>query len=436
MAKVKATANKIKKRIEPLKLKSLSVETYDFDNLYPQRVTDILNDSGTATSCHRLYKKYVNGSGFSDPELGKLALNREGLTVDKLRVKLIDSIGTYQGGIVHFNYNGLGEKTEINFIPFAYGRLTLEECELANRLAVYDDWEQKKRSKIDKKKLKYYHKYSPSKALEQVRQEEVKLKGDETENEVLKKQFDQYSGQVLYWTPNGQNQYPLSSFDSVLEDCITEAQTKRFKTSTATRNFMPSHVVVTGEEESETDENGNPVESDAPGMGEVFNQFQGSEEAAQLVHVQKKMEGEPFEIIPVEIQKYDGLLEHTEDSATEDIVRNWNIPDILVLRREGGIGGNGTELYEAEKYYTKTTQHDRDVVSGIIEECLNGFVGASHFDDFSIEALRPQKPIGSIESTAILLIIKDTELSREQKVELLSLVYELPKDRIDKLLIQ
>ena len=434
MAKVKTTANKIKRRLDTVKLKSLGIESYDFDNLYPQRVSDISNDSGTTTSCLRVYNRFVNGSGFTDPELGKFKLNREGLTVDKLRAKLVKSIGTHNGGVIHFNYNGLGEKTEINFIPFAYGRLTLEESEFANRLAIYYDWEQKQRAKIDKKKLKYIHKYAPHKVLEEVQQEEVKLKGDEDDNQVLAMKFDQYLGQVMYWTPNGQDQYPLAPFDSVLEDCITEAQTKRFKTNSATRNFMPSHIVVTGKEQSEQDEDNNPIESDEDGLGKTLNEFQGGDGVAKMLHIEKDSEEEPFEIHKVEIQDYDGFLEHTENSATEDIVRTFNIPDILVLRREGGLGGNGSELYEAKEYYNDITQHDRDIISGIIEECLKGFAGNPQFEDYSIAPLRYQKPIASSESSSIMLVIKDTELSREQKSELLSLVHRLPKDKIDKLL--
>ena len=51
MAKIKATALKVEKRITALEDKTLGILNYDFDNIYPQRVDDITNDSGTAQAC-------------------------------------------------------------------------------------------------------------------------------------------------------------------------------------------------------------------------------------------------------------------------------------------------------------------------------------------------------------------------------------------------
>jgi hypothetical protein len=431
MTKVKATISKPKQRTVKVDLKSLKIQGFDSDNAYPQRCEDIANDSGTTKSCIKLKAKYVSGSGFTDPNLGSVTLNRKGLTTDKLRKKLSWALNQHGGGVVHFNYNGLGQKTEINFLPFVFGRLTLEGSDVKDRVAIYDNWDGKN-GKFDKNKIKYIHKYDRFKVFEQVESEEVKVK-DGGELDILAAKFDKYQGQVLYWTPDGPDKYPLCPFDPVLEDCITEAQTKRFKSSTSGRNFMPSHYVITGADDVEQDENGNNIESEG-GLGEVLKQFQGGEESAQIIHIQKDNADEPFEIKKVEIQQYDKLLEHTEDSAVEDIVRTFNIPDILVLRREGGIGGNGLEFYNAELYLNKTTQTGRDVISEIIEECFRGFVGNTGFTDYSIKPLRPERPITSSEMKEIREIIQDKELKREQKKEMLILVFDLSEERIDKLL--
>ena len=390
MAKVKTTISKPKPRTDILKLKSLGIHSYDSDNLYPQRCEDIENDSGTTKSCVELKTDYEAGSSFTDENLGSVVLNRKGLTTDDLRKKISESKNRHTGVIIHFNYNGLGQKTEINLIPFPYGRLTLDEGEFPNRVAVYNNWDGLN-GKFEKKNIKYIHNYDRFKVFEQVNAEEVKTK-DEDELETLSAKFDQYQGQVLYWTPKGNFQYPLCPFDAVLEDCLTEASTKRFKSNASARNFQPSKIFVIGKEESETDEDGNAIEG-AGGFGESLSQFQGDEGVARAMVVEKDSAEEPFEVIDVEIQKYDGLLQHTENSATEDIVRRFNVPDILVLRREGGLGGNGSELYEAEVYLNKTTQTGRDDISKLIKECFVGFVGNNGFEDFSIKPLRPEKAI-------------------------------------------
>ena len=57
MAKVKSTAQKVTQRIDVIDNIGFFVKKYDFDNKYPQRVTDIVNDSGTAKTCLKLYEK-------------------------------------------------------------------------------------------------------------------------------------------------------------------------------------------------------------------------------------------------------------------------------------------------------------------------------------------------------------------------------------------
>jgi len=430
VVKIKTTISKTKKRTDYVELKSLGIQAFDSDNCYPQRTIDIRNDSGTAKSCHKVIKKCTAGRSFTDENLGSVSLNRKGLTADKLRQKIADTITHHRGAIIHFNYNGLGQKTEINFVPFEFGRLTLDDSIYPDRVAVYDNWDGK-HGKFKKENIKYIHKYDPFKVFEQVEAEEVKVKGDDLE--ILAAKFDQYQGQILYWTADGSDKYPLCAFDEVLEDCITEAQTKRFKCSTSSRNFMPSHYVVTGADEVQEDENGNAIEGGG-GLGDVLQDFQGGEEAGKIIHIQKDTAEEPFEIVKVEIQQYDRLLEHTEDSSTEDIVRAFNVPDILVLRRDGGLGGNGAELYEARTYLNENTQPDRDTISQIIEDCFDNFVGNTGFTDFSILPLQLEKPVESSDVTTLMSIIKDPELNREQKAEILSLVHRLSEARINKLL--
>jgi len=432
VAKVKTTISKTKKRTDYVELKSLGIQAFDSDNCYPQRTIDIRNDSGTAKSCHAERSKYTAGRSFSDENIGSIVLNRKGLTADMLRKKIADSITHHKGAIIHFNYNGLGQKTEINFVPFEFGRLTLDGSLYPDRVAIYDNWDGKN-GKFEKKNIKYIHKYDPFKVFEQVEAEEVKVKGDDLE--ILAAKFDQYQGQIYYWTADGSDKYPLCAFDAVLEDCITEAQTKRFKCSTSSRNFMPSHILVTGSDNVEKDDDGNPIEGQKQGgIGESIRSFQGGEEAAQILHIEKDYPEEPFELHKVDIQNFDRLQEFTEESATEDIVRAFNVPDILVLRRDGGLGGNGSELYEARTYLNENTQPDRDTISQIIAECFDNFIGNTGFTDFSILPLQLEKPVESSDVTSLVSIIKDPELNREQKAEILSLVHRLSESRINKLL--
>jgi hypothetical protein len=384
MKATKATIKKVTQRLDNVDLKSIFIRSYDEDNLYPQRTIDIVNDSGTAVTALRMFRKFVIGNGANDVDFGKAKINRKGTTVDRFIRKIVASKGNHTGIPIHFNYNALGEKTSISFVPFEYCRLTLESEDFPDRIAVYNDWGTTKRKKFDKEAIDYVYKYDPSKVFEQVQMEE-----GETDAEKWKA----YKGQIWYWNPDG-DEYPLSPFDSVLEDMITEGQTKRFKTNTATTNFTASHVFITGVEEGEPDAEGNPTAiNPEDSFAKVIEVFQGAEGAGAQVHVQREEGDVPFEIKKVDIQNYDGLYEFTENSARDSIIRNFLIPPVLLVQTSGSLG-TSKEISDASKYYNGITSSDRNEIEEILTETFKDF----HFDinpsgDYSIQPLQFKEPI-------------------------------------------
>ena len=381
MAVVKNTLKKITPRIDQRKIKNLGVLGYDIDNHYPQRVIDIVNDSGTATTALKTFTKFVSGAGTKNEDFGKVKINKNGLTVNRLIRKIAESKGKFNGVALHFNYNGLGQKTEVNFIPFEYNRLTLEEGDYPDRVAIYDDWNNRKNKNIKKDKVEYIHKYNPKEVLDQVQQEEGEKDVDKWES---------FKGQVWYYTPNGG--YPLAPFDSVLEDMQTEAQTKRFKNSTATNNFLASHIVITGKEE---DEEGNPL-AEGEGIGATLSEFTGGDGAAGLIHIEKEFEDEFFQLEKLDHQDYDGLYQFTEESSRDSILRNFLIPPTLLIQTAGKLG-TSREIADAASYYNDITEDDRKMIAEILKEAFTGFVfDVNPSGDYSIKPLEYNKPIDQV----------------------------------------
>lgn len=392
MARAKSTATKITPRIDNFKLKSLGILSYDFDNLYPHRVDDIVADSGTATSILRLYAKYVGGRGANDIDFGNIKINSDRLTVNKLIRKIAKTKGKRDGVAIHFNYNGLIQKTSISFVPFEYCRLTLDEGKFPDMIAVYDDWDLRKEKKLIKEKISYIHKYDPTKVMDQVLSIEVEEKG-KTEEEILLEKWSQYKGQIWYWTPEGDDTYPLAPFDAVLEDMQTEAQTKRFKHGTSARNFLASHLVVTGKQEDDEDENGNPVDKEGGTVADTFEQFQGGNNAGAMVLIEREHEDEQIELKKIEIQNYDGLYEYTENSARDSIMRPSLAPPVLLLQTAGKLG-TSTEIADAKMYYNEVTQYDRDEIEELLTEVFDGFyMQVNKTGDYSVMPLEVRKPI-------------------------------------------
>jgi hypothetical protein len=374
MARVKITADrtKVKPRIDPKDLTDLQILSYDNDNLYPQRVVDIVNDSGTAKRCLNMYARFVMGQGAKDLDFYKTKINSKGLTVDKLIRKTAFSKGEFNGIAWHLNFNGLGEVTEVTPINFEYCRLGILTNDL--KIAVYDDWGKTKRKNFKKTDVEFIDVYNPENALRQ-----AELLGG----------IEHYKGQILYWTPNGL-EYPLTDFDAVLEDMITEAQTKRFKANTSAKNFLASHILITGKEEVKEDENGNPIDAD---FAKTLEQFQGGDGSGTILWMERESNEENIELQKVDIQDYDGLYEYTENSSRDNIIGAFNIPPVLLVRTSGTLG-TSNEISDATDFYNSFTSYDRLIIEELLKEVFSRFYeNICPSGDYSILPLKVEKEL-------------------------------------------
>ena len=368
MAKVKSTAQKVTQRITTIDQVGFYVNKYDFDNKYPQRVIDISNDSGTAQACLELKRKFVFGGGLKNLDFYKSKVNPT-TTADKFLRNLIDNFTKFGGCAIHFNYNMVGQKTTVTSIPFEYCRLVPTGHKEEGKIAIYDDWGHNKRLKFSPSDVTYINSYNPKSAVQEMEAVEV----------------ENYKGQVYFWTPKGAT-YPLSPFDAVLEDMLTEAQLKKFKHSTSANNFLASHLLITGKSESD---------EEADLFDENLRQFQGGEGSGTIMVIERESEGETIELKKIEIQDYDGLYSFTEDSSVLSIIRRFLIPPVLLLRVAGSLG-TSKEISDAYDYYNVITSDDRLLMEELLTEIFTDFAHLVNSDlDFSILPLKYSKAISA-----------------------------------------
>ena len=137
--KSKITTKSITKRLDYKENSSLNIQNYDYDNIYPQRVLDIVADSRTAQGCLKIRRMFLFGGGFYNEIFCKQKVNRKGLTIDQLLRKTIrHNYDLFESFVWHINYNSLGEITEVNPIPFENARYTLsDKTEYANKIPAH-----------------------------------------------------------------------------------------------------------------------------------------------------------------------------------------------------------------------------------------------------------------------------------------------------------
>lgn len=414
----KATVTKVDKRLALHIRKQEGIICYDIDNNYPARVRDIVSSSGMGTACVNLYRKFIFGNGLRNVEFAKKVVNKKGQSVDRLHKEWSRDFARNGGFAIHFNYNGLFEKTEVNFLSFPTIRLTDKDSDHPDMFAIYHDWASKK---IDKDKVFYVNKYNPD--PEVIAEEVVKAGG-----------WDKYRGQILY-VSNADQDYPLAVYDSVLEDMQSDHQAKTYKYRNLTTNFMASHMIVTSKIESSESEIDRPgATTEKSEMVQAFEEFQGADEAMKLIHVEKESEEQTFEIKKIDQQNGDKLYEWTETSIRDNIRQSFLIPPVLLMSTPGKLGGTSTEIADATKYYNVVTEEERLIMEDHYRMAFEGFVDGSinPSNDYSIlPRSTVERDSDGNRSVEIFNIVKDPSLLPVQKRAMLELIHEVePKDAL------
>lgn len=329
----------IQKRIVVRETKIVGILSYDSDNKYPQKIRDIIRDSGRGSLCVDMYGRFLKGKGFTVDALNKVIVNRWGVNGLNLLREAAGSYSLFRGFAIHVNYNTLFEIKELTAIPFEQCRLvTPDDTDYVGGIAVYNNWAGEKYKSITPAKAVRYHKFNP---LPEVIMAQVEKAGGWTN----------YKGQVFYFSADGPNMYPLCSLDAVLEDCVTDGKIKAFKYNRITTDFMASHMLVTkgkmegGEEKRAFDRN---IES-----------FQGAENANKIFHVEIDQDEDKPEVIPFEHTNNDRIFQYTEASVHENIRKRLFIPPVLVGDLIAGKLGTSEEIYDAYALYNSVTEIDR-----------------------------------------------------------------------------
>lgn len=409
---MKATVTDVTKRITITDNKSVGIVNYDIDNAYPQRVEDIINASGTGTLCTNIFGKFIYGQGFVNEALSKTIVNSKRLTANKLLFKSGKAVSKFNGFCIHVNYDANFEKRSFSVIPFKDARFTTSDNEKhPNMIAVYDDWEKIKKSKIVEENVNYFNYYNPD--PKQI-QKEVDDAGG----------WQSYKGQVMYWSVDGV-EYPKAPSDPVLEDVQTDSQAKIFKFRNITTNFMPSHFlkVQTFEDEDQLQD-----------FTSTLTDFQGADNASKIMVIEQEGEEDVFDLQKIDVQDASALYEYTEASARDNIIRTHLIPPVLLIATSGKLGSS-TEITDATAFYNGVTSDYRLEVSAVFKELFTNSV-FEDFEDFDIKEVEAEtsKAKDTPEGKAkVLEIISNASLEPVQKSIILQKLYNFDVEDADAL---
>jgi hypothetical protein len=336
-----------KRRVNIFEDWGFKIQSFDTDNLYPQRMELFAGASPMADSCVATKAKFIRGEGFEDASIDERKVNSQGQKFIQIKRQITRSIALNRGFCLHFNYNALLEIASISFIPWKYARLgPKDSAGLVSKIHIWSDWEMRRLHKNEKTAPQVVDCFNPDPEAVAA---QIELAGG----------LEKYRGQALYWTEEGFNTYVTSTIDAVIDDVRADASSAAFAANSADNNFVPSSIL--GFPEQETEEEENAIRNEV-------SKFQGTEDAnSVLLLFGVDDETKPF-FEKYEQQNFDGRLKQTREDAKAAIMQKFGQTPALKGVLVPGKLGSANEIATAFSLYNTHTQEERADFESILAD--------------------------------------------------------------------
>jgi hypothetical protein len=343
-------------------------------NDQPQRWREVVAASGTATSCVRRYKVFINGKGFADKNFYKMVVNESGMTADKLLRRLSEDVAYNSGFCLQFNYNLFDKKkVEVNYVPFENVRFFYDDkLKKIIKFAIHPDWGKRNTAikTFESVPIQFIDFYNPD---PKVIDEQIAAAGGP----------EKWNGQLLYCSMAGDLIYPTPIYDPVISDMSSEDAIASVKNRNSKNNFLPSGMLVTkkkqGTSNSDTENNRESEKFDVE-----FKTYQGAENACKMIHVECDYDESEPKFVPFPTRNFDKEFDYSEKSAQENIGAIFMQPKVLRCRETSGKLGSAAEMNDAYDMYNSITSFERIWIEENFTVAFDGFQGLTADSDFSI----------------------------------------------------
>ncbi|WP_289872869.1 hypothetical protein [uncultured Duncaniella sp.] len=363
----------------------LNIQTYGQDNLYPQRILDIVDNSATGSSCLERFQNFIEGNGVDNQDFSEYECNRRGDTVDDILHLMSQDLARFNGIALHVNYNLACEIVEVQHVPFQDCRL--EEEDDSGRVAyinVHPDWSGQKTRKgrkvyVDKQNVEKIFPFNPE---PKVVMAQIEAAGG----------IEHYKGQILWFSMSGRFQYPKPKYDKIVTALSTDEGLDNVKYRNTRNNFLLAGMFVHKKGSNiNIDEDGKPITSkdddDAYDFAKNIDIFQGDVNCCSIMDITLQSDEDKPTFIPVEGTNYDDKFTCTESSTIERIYAAFGQEPFYSIRT-GKQGFSGKTTSEAYEYYNSYVGNERRAISRLLKKIFNHwFEPANPSDNYEIQPL-------------------------------------------------
>lgn len=350
--------------VEPRYIRTLGLQSYDADNLYPQNVRNIVRSSKTGYGCLERYSDYIEGRGIVSEALALTRVNLNGETLAEIHSLESGDLAELNGFAIHVNYNIDGRIVDMHHIPFENVRLCEPDEEgIVRQVALHPDWSGKltrggKQVQVKKDNVDYIDVFNPDPVV--VLSQMLEAGGPQY-----------YKGQVLYYSREGHMQYPFAKFHAVLTDLSTDEGLSNVQLRNVRNNFLPAGAFV------RLRGAGTPLEGDEsaqvdPEYPEDLLSLQGDNEAVNILDITVESKEDIPEFLNFRGNNYDKEFSQTSAETKDCIYSAFGQEGWLAIRN-GKVGFSGTLVADVERDYAKRCVKTQSALSRAYMQILQSW---------------------------------------------------------------
>ena len=350
------SAKKPEPRVDVSYMRTLNLQGYGHDNLYPQNLARIVTASQTARGCLSRYAEFVEGDGWRDEALAVAKLNRRGATGDDMLAAVAQDVAKYGGYALHVNYNVFAEVVEVQHVPFEMCRLEEEDEQgYVAHVVVHPDWAGRKTRggkvlKVDERTVRRFDVFNPS---AEVVMSQIEAVGG----------IENYGGQILWMSMDGAMVYPTPIYDSAITEMSTDEGLSNVKNRNVRNNFLVSCMLVAKKGAPRYNEEGEREEREMI-EAETLKKFQGDTNGNKILYIELENDEDEPKVVEFPAKNYDKDFTVTDESTVERIYSSFKQELFHAIRR-GKLGFSGQVMADAYADYAgQVTREQRFIGRG------------------------------------------------------------------------
>ncbi len=343
----KAAINRIKVESLPYSVYSgqVPIIPYGQDNLYPNRLINAIKKSPTAKGCSEMLAMFVQGNGLAFG--GDMVVNRDGDTMNDILGKAVKDYSGLNGFCLHFNFNILGQITEIFNIDIKYVRKSKDL-----KSAQFGVWNNPS----------WYNRfitvdlYDPTCVVNRIKQEGI----------------NNYNGQIMFFT-KGYDIYPDSPLDSASISADFEKSVQIYQYATINNSFSGSGVLKVP-----TMGQGEKADKNIQKAKDNLESIHGADKAGSFmtmpipVDTDGKLQNTTlFESFSP--NNIDSLFVNQNAKAKENILSVYRMPEVLLGTSTKGMF-NQASYNDAFDYKNADTERDRKIVERVFQKVVDNSI--------------------------------------------------------------